>query len=974
MSLNINPSKKAAELYSGKMAESVKVIVRCRPLNGREASLKCKCIVELSEERGQCNIRKPGSSSDQPPKQFTFDGAYFTESTTEQIYNDIAYPLVEGVVEGYNGTVFAYGQTGCGKSYSMQGVDDPPTQRGIIPRAFQHIFESIEVAENTKYLVHASYLEIYNEDIRDLLSNNIKQKLELKEHPDRGVYVKELSMHPVSNVSECETIMASGWRNRSVGATLMNADSSRSHSIFSIYLEACDTGIDGGDHIRAGKLNLVDLAGSERQSKTGATGERLREATKINLSLSALGNVISALVDGKSKHIPYRDSKLTRLLQDSLGGNTKTLMVACLSPADNNYEETLSTLRYANRAKNIKNKPRINEDPKDALLREYQEEIKKLRGLLAGQLGPEGIKALLEGQSPPPRPKSVFKDVQDDDETQATSTSDDSENIRMEFEARLNELKGKYEAEQMSNAKLQEDMNKLKSQYNQQMEQMNKMSSTSSSHQSDPNQERFVSSCSEVEPYSGVESDTSRCGSSFSETEDESGNPENAVQESPDADLLVYRQSANFMLKLSEMIYNHALELSVKRSIDTFPNEPLEAVAHALAASHGSSTLSSTDTGFTESSFDATESSSAASSQQKAQVARYIGTVDNATSSQQQQQQQNFSSEDQKEEVIMEQQKEALKRLQMLQQNMVGGEKANDEDAKEKRRRRKKHVDERRFLLAKAAREDDEIIMLNVYDSIHDEVKARDKIISIKNRELEAAKMEVEDVSYEFERDREEYLSTIRKQEREISFLQGLISKIHPTLRRDCNYNNIDRVRNESTWNDDQQTWELPDLVVVKTSLPAAGSRTLARGLSQQTTSVESYTSRNDEAEDDRFYSKLSNSSSEEFANKYFMPKRHVHQIVSSSHTDQPSKGGLHMLGMHSTSSPLLTNGLANGDRNSPSQHNPASTSSLAQMSLNGNNSNLDFALTRRPHRLDSLNPIGTNTKKKKKKKHGDLS
>ncbi|XP_077971106.1 osmotic avoidance abnormal protein 3-like isoform X5 [Styela clava] len=868
MSLNINPSKKAAELYSGKMAESVKVIVRCRPLNGREASLKCKCIVELSEERGQCNIRKPGSSSDQPPKQFTFDGAYFTESTTEQIYNDIAYPLVEGVVEGYNGTVFAYGQTGCGKSYSMQGVDDPPTQRGIIPRAFQHIFESIEVAENTKYLVHASYLEIYNEDIRDLLSNNIKQKLELKEHPDRGVYVKELSMHPVSNVSECETIMASGWRNRSVGATLMNADSSRSHSIFSIYLEACDTGIDGGDHIRAGKLNLVDLAGSERQSKTGATGERLREATKINLSLSALGNVISALVDGKSKHIPYRDSKLTRLLQDSLGGNTKTLMVACLSPADNNYEETLSTLRYANRAKNIKNKPRINEDPKDALLREYQEEIKKLRGLLAGQLGPEGIKALgskllddgalLEGQSPPPRPKSVFKDVQDDDETQATSTSDDSENIRMEFEARLNELKGKYEAEQMSNAKLQEDMNKLKSQYNQQMEQMNKMSSTSSSHQSDPNQ--------------------------------------------------------------------------------------------------------------------ATESSSAASSQQKAQVARYIGTVDNATSSQQQQQQQNFSSEDQKEEVIMEQQKEALKRLQMLQQNMVGGEKANDEDAKEKRRRRKKHVDERRFLLAKAAREDDEIIMLNVYDSIHDEVKARDKIISIKNRELEAAKMEVEDVSYEFERDREEYLSTIRKQEREISFLQGLISKIHPTLRRDCNYNNIDRVRNESTWNDDQQTWELPDLVVVKTSLPAAGSRTLARGLSQQTTSVESYTSRNDEAEDDRFYSKLSNSSSEEFANKYFMPKRHVHQIVSSSHTDQPSKGGLHMLGMHSTSSPLLTNGLANGDRNSPSQHNPASTSSLAQMSLNGNNSNLDFALTRRPHRLDSLNPIGTNTKKKKKKKHGDLS
>uniref|UniRef100_H2YTB6 Kinesin motor domain-containing protein n=1 Tax=Ciona savignyi TaxID=51511 RepID=H2YTB6_CIOSA len=142
------------------MAEAVKVIVRCRPLNERETKLNCKVCLDLVEERGMCYIKKPGSQ-DQAPKQFTFDGAYYTGSTTEQIYNDIAYPLVEGVVEGYNGTVFAYGQTGCGKSFSMQGVDNPSTQRGIIPRAFQHIFESISVAENTKYLVHASYLEIY---------------------------------------------------------------------------------------------------------------------------------------------------------------------------------------------------------------------------------------------------------------------------------------------------------------------------------------------------------------------------------------------------------------------------------------------------------------------------------------------------------------------------------------------------------------------------------------------------------------------------------------------------------------------------------------------------------------------------------------------------------------------------------------------------------------------------------------------
>uniref|UniRef100_A0A2C9K1D9 Kinesin-like protein n=1 Tax=Biomphalaria glabrata TaxID=6526 RepID=A0A2C9K1D9_BIOGL len=252
--------------------------------------------------------------------------------------------------------------------------------------AFTHIFESISIKNGIKFLIHASYLEIYNEEIRDLLGKDVKAKLELKEHPEKGVYVNGLSMHPVHNVSECENIMNKGWMNRSTGATLMNADSSRSHSIFSISLEMVTQDENGEDHIRAGKLNLVDLAGSERQGKTGATGDRLKEATKINLSLSALGNVISALVDGKSKHIPYRDSKLTRLLQDSLGGNTKTMMVACLSPADNNYEETLSTLRYANRAKNIKNKPKINEDPKDALLRQYQEEIEKLKAMLSGQI------------------------------------------------------------------------------------------------------------------------------------------------------------------------------------------------------------------------------------------------------------------------------------------------------------------------------------------------------------------------------------------------------------------------------------------------------------------------------------------------------------------------------------------------------------------------------------------------------------
>lgn len=197
------------------------------------------------------------------------------------------------------------------------------------------------------------------------------------------MYVKSLTTQVVKDTAEIDYVMQMGKKNRSVGATLMNQTSSRSHSIFTIVVETLsENSDDGKEHVCVGKLNLVDLAGSERQSKTGATGDRLQEANKINLSLSALGNVISSLVDGKSKHIPYRDSKLTRLLQDSLGGNTKTIMIANCGPADYNYEETLTTLRYASRAKNIKNKPKINEDPKDAMIREFQDEIEALKAKL----------------------------------------------------------------------------------------------------------------------------------------------------------------------------------------------------------------------------------------------------------------------------------------------------------------------------------------------------------------------------------------------------------------------------------------------------------------------------------------------------------------------------------------------------------------------------------------------------------------
>ncbi|PRD30944.1 UNVERIFIED_CONTAM: osm-3 [Trichonephila clavipes] len=436
-------------------SETVKVIVRCRPINQRERDLGCKVIISMDSSCGLCSIVNPADSS-APPKSFTFDGAYFIDSTTEQIYNEIVYPIVESVTEGYNGTVFAYGQTGCGKSFTMQGIPHPASQKGIIPRAFEHIFEAISTTENTKFLVHASYLEIYNEEIRDLLGKEVKKKLELKEHPDKGVYVAGLSLHPVHNTRECEEVMETGWKNRSVGATLMNADSSRSHSIFTIHLEMLEME-NCGEHIKQGKLNLVDLAGSERQAKTGATGDRLKEATKINLSLSALGNVISALVDGKSKHIPYRDSKLTRLLQDSLGGNTKTLMVACLSPADNNYDETLSTLRYANRAKNITNKPKVNEDPKDALLREYQEEIRRLKDMLSGQI-------------------PVLEDEKSDVDKSNLINEDESTvmKIQQEYDDKLQDLIDKYQKEQENNARLQSDVDRLKAYYEQELAKLNK--------------------------------------------------------------------------------------------------------------------------------------------------------------------------------------------------------------------------------------------------------------------------------------------------------------------------------------------------------------------------------------------------------------------------------------------------------------------------------------------------------------------
>ncbi|KAL4508835.1 hypothetical protein ABPG73_006221 [Tetrahymena malaccensis] len=443
--------------------ECVKVMVRVRPMNDKERQNNSKECVEVDTKLNQIVLRKPNEAGSE--KVFSYDAVFYQKVQQQFVYEASAFPLVESVFEGYNGTIFAYGQTGCGKTHTMMGDPRQEEEKGIIPRTFSHIINLIETTSSKEFLVRVSFLEIYNEEIHDLLSKDPKAKFELKQSPEKGVFVKDLNQIVVKSVKEMENLMYKGNENRSVGATAMNKDSSRSHSIFTIYIETSEIDSAGNQHFRAGKLNLVDLAGSERQSKTQATGDRLKEANKINLSLSALGNVISALVDGKTHHIPYRDSKLTRLLEDSLGGNTKTIMIAAISPADYSYDETLGTLRYASRAKNIKNQPKVNEDPKDALLKEYAEEINRLRRMLENQ-GPSGGVAN-QSQSPTKMVKGieisesqVIRNKQQFDELK--KLQEQQEEMNQQKQKMMNEMQQKEEKLQEEKRLVQEMAEKLK--------------------------------------------------------------------------------------------------------------------------------------------------------------------------------------------------------------------------------------------------------------------------------------------------------------------------------------------------------------------------------------------------------------------------------------------------------------------------------------------------------------------------------
>ncbi|RPB02397.1 kinesin-domain-containing protein [Choiromyces venosus 120613-1] len=338
------------------------------------------------------------AAKDGGPKVFNFDRSYWSFAKSdpnyagqENLFDDLGRPLLDNAFEGYNNCIFAYGQTGSGKSYSMMGYGE---EYGVIPKICQHMFERITTQQmdpNLKCTVEVSYLEIYNERVRDLLNPSTKGNLKVREHPSLGPYVEDLAKLVVSSFSEIEHLMDEGNKARTVAATNMNETSSRSHAVFTLILSQKRHDVETGfDTEKVSRISLVDLAGSERATSTGATGARLKEGAEINRSLSTLGRVIAALADlssGKKKNanmVPYRDSILTWLLKDSLGGNSMTAMIAAISPADINFDETLSTLRYADSAKRIKNHAVVNEDPNARMIRELKEELQQLRQKLSG--------------------------------------------------------------------------------------------------------------------------------------------------------------------------------------------------------------------------------------------------------------------------------------------------------------------------------------------------------------------------------------------------------------------------------------------------------------------------------------------------------------------------------------------------------------------------------------------------------------
>lgn len=329
---------------------NVKVIGRFRPIIAFEKEFGESSLLKLTFPNEQTVLIPQGDDYE----NYQCDRMFDSESTQHEVYDFIGHPTVSDVLEGYNGTIFAYGQTGSGKTHTMIGNIYDPQMRGVIPRAISHIFQSASVAPlDIEFTLKCSMLEIYKEKLRDLLGTSAF--LKIKECPRRGVYVDGLSEVFVASESELFDVIETGEKARTVASTRMNQVSSRSHQLFTLEIKQKLP----NDTEKKGVLNLIDLAGSEKIKDTGVTGSNLEESKKINLSLSALGNVIHALTC-LSEHIPYRDSKLTRLLQESLGGNFKTALIVTCSPLLRSLEETLNTLKFAQRAKRIKTHAKIN--------------------------------------------------------------------------------------------------------------------------------------------------------------------------------------------------------------------------------------------------------------------------------------------------------------------------------------------------------------------------------------------------------------------------------------------------------------------------------------------------------------------------------------------------------------------------------------------------------------------------------------
>lgn len=384
---------------------NVKVVVRCRAFLKREKEKGTQCLIRMDPATQKTTLLSP-ADSDNPnsrkiyeDKEFTFDKSFWSHDMEdpqyahqEDVYRSFGEEFLDHNFDGYHTCIFAYGQTGSGKSYTMMGT---PEQPGLIPRTCEELFERIqqEPSPNTNYHVHVSYFEVYNEHVRDLLTPRTTPPIYLKirESQTEGVYVQNLTEAAVRNYADVERLMKIGDMSRTTAATKMNDTSSRSHAVFTIRLKQITHSLLSDETIeRTARMRLVDLAGSERAKSTEATGARLKEGGQINKSLTTLGRVIAALADPRRQNknrrtrdvVPYRDSVLTWLLKDSLGGNSKTAMVACIAPAD--YEETLSTLRYADQAKRIRTRALVNQDSmssaqRDAQIKEMEEQIRSLQ-------------------------------------------------------------------------------------------------------------------------------------------------------------------------------------------------------------------------------------------------------------------------------------------------------------------------------------------------------------------------------------------------------------------------------------------------------------------------------------------------------------------------------------------------------------------------------------------------------------------